>query len=173
MANDSLTEKMEKPAVITDPYETMTEYQQRFVDLYAGNATQAIIDAGYRSDKELTEQEYRLRARKAAYRMLLQPKVRTALSIRGRRESKYRVDLGKIADRHDIEVFWTDMMENPELDWSNRRAASENLAKSQGMFIERKIIEGGDKPVVVSGNLKLDKLELETRVSLLMGEEFE
>lgn len=152
-----------------DIYANLRPIERDFVDFYRGNATQALIDAGFPIKEGESEKEYRLRTRKSAYRLTMKSRVQAALATRPIRERTYQEDLDKIADRQDIEIFWTEVMESDENDLGSRIRCSENLAKAQGMFIERKIIEGGADPIRMQ---TVSKIELEDRIFSILGDEF-
>lgn len=102
--------------------ESLSPMQQRFVDLYSGNATEAALKAGYSA--------------KTAYSMgnRLLKKVEIIKAIK-ERETKEITPL--IATRKDRQKFWTDVMSNPDEDMKNRLKASELLGKSEADFTEK------------------------------------
>ncbi|NCC58202.1 MAG: terminase small subunit [Synergistales bacterium] len=99
-----------------------TTRQQRFIECYSGNATQAAIQAGY-SEKT---------ARSAGQRLLTNVDIQSA--IRSREEQR-RSEL--IADRVKRQIFWTAIMRDESESMTARLKASELLAKSEGDFLER------------------------------------
>jgi len=99
-----------------------TTRQQRFIECYSGNATQAAIQAGY-SEKT---------ARSAGQRLLTNVDIQSA--IRSREEQR-RAEL--IADREARQQFWTAIMWDESESMTARLKASELLAKSCGDFLER------------------------------------
>ena len=99
-----------------------TTRQQRFIECYSGNATQAAIQAGY-SEKT---------ARSAGQRLLTNVDIQSA--IRSREEQR-RAEL--IADREARQQFWTAIMNDESESMTARLKASELLAKSEGDFLER------------------------------------
>ncbi len=99
-----------------------TTRQQRFIECYNGNATQAAIQAGY-SEKT---------ARSAGQRLLTNVDIQSA--IRSREEQR-RSEL--IADRVKRQIFWTAIMRDESESMTARLKASELLAKSEGDFLER------------------------------------
>lgn len=123
----------------------MTPKQERFIELYNGNATQAALAAGY--------------SPKTAYRtgadLLKNPQIVSA--IKAKQTSVYAP---LIANREKRQIFWTQMMENPRTKDTDRLRASELLAKSEGDFIERREVE-------VSG--RIDVFLPEVREELLRG----
>lgn len=99
-----------------------TTRQQRFIECYSGNATQAAIQAGY-SEKT---------ARSAGQRLLTNVDIQSV--IRSREEQR-RSEL--IADRVKRQIFWTAIMRDESESMTARLKASELLAKSEGDFLER------------------------------------
>lgn len=100
----------------------LTTKQQRFVDLYAGNGTEAAIQAGY--------------SPKNAFKIgsdLLQ-KTTVAAAIQAREAERMQ---GPIANRQNRQEFWTATMRDGEQPMRERLKASELLAKSEGDFLER------------------------------------
>jgi phage terminase small subunit len=100
----------------------LTTRQQRFIECYSGNATQAAIQAGY-SEKT---------ARSAGQRLLTNVDIQSA--IRSREEQR-RAAL--IACREARQQFWTAIMRDESRKDDTRLKASELLAKSEGDFLER------------------------------------
>ena len=92
-----------------------TTRQQRFIECYSGNATQAAIQAGY-SEKT---------ARSAGQRLLTNVDIQSA--IRSREEQR-RSEL--IADRTRRQMFWSRIMNDESESMATRLRASELLAKS-------------------------------------------
>lgn len=106
------------------PEKPLSWREQRFVDLYAGNAGKAMREAGYHGgDAELSQ---------AGSRMLKRKRVRDAIRRRDEEERNAR-----IATRQERQSFWTDIMKDPEQDIAARLKASELLGKSQADFVER------------------------------------
>jgi phage terminase small subunit len=100
----------------------LTGKQRRFVEAYNGNATEAAIAAGYSA--------------KTAYsigqRLLKNVEIREAIRAR---EGKRMI--GAIAEREELQAFWTTVMRDGETDIRDRTRASELLGKSVGAFLER------------------------------------
>lgn len=112
----------------------LTDKQQRFVEAYDGNATQAAIAAGY-SEKS---------AEKLGHDLLKIPKVVAAIQ---KRQNKAVRPL--IANREARQKFWTETMLDPEAKMPDRLKASELLGKSEGDFLDR---------IQHSGNVVMDML---------------
>ena len=123
----------------------MAPKQQKFIELYDGNATQAALAAGY-SPKTAYSQGQRL---------LKKAEIITAIK---KRETKALKPL--IATREERQKFWTQMMVNPDAKDMDKLRASELLGKSEGDFIERREVE-------VSG--RIDVFLPEVREELLRG----
>jgi len=114
----------------TDKNQKLTDKQQRFVDAYMGNATQAAIDAGY-SEKTAEVQGSRL--------------LRNAKVLEAIKNRQMERKTNTIASREEIQQFWTDVMTGLESeDMKDRLKASELLAKSEGYFLERHEVMGKD-----------------------------
>ena len=103
----------------------LTPLQQAFVDVYAGNATEAAIKAGYSAKT----------ARDMGCQNLALPQIRAALAAREDVESRVR-----IADRQTRQQFWTETMRNEGAELRDRLRASELLGRSEGDFLDR--VEG-------------------------------
>ena len=130
---------MAKKKPIT-PYEDLTVRQQRFVDYYDGNGTQAAEKAGYSTPRQ------------EAARLLSNVNIKAALRTRENRRRK-----GHIADRKDRQAFWTRVMRgeetqpaitgtdtdgNPVVEeippkMSDRLSASQLLGKSEADFTDK------------------------------------
>ena len=100
----------------------LTAKQQVFVDVYDGNATEAAIKAGY-SKKS---------ARAIGQENLTKPDIVKAIQ---ERESKRIKPL--IADRERRQRFWTQVMDDPEVEMRDRLTASKLLGQSEGDFLDR------------------------------------
>jgi len=68
--------------------------------------------------------------------------IRRALTLRAAEEDL--PDL--IASRQERQIFWTDTMRN-SIEVENQLKASQMLGKSEADFIDKKIIEGGERPI--------------------------
>lgn len=123
----------------------LTPKQQRFIELYSGNATEAALKAGY-SKKT---------APFIGAENLKKPQIIEA--IRKREEKELRP---LIATRQDRQKFWTDVMNNADEDMKNRLKASELLGKSEADFTE-KIQATGDMRVETVPSVDLSELSPE------------
>ena len=99
-------------------YKELTPKQQRFIDYYDGNATQAADKAGYSNPRQ------------AGSRALSNADIQAALKTREDRERK-----PKIKSRIDRQEWWSAMMDTAEKD-SDRLKASEHLARSHADFTD-------------------------------------
>lgn len=97
----------------------LTTKQQRFVDFYDGNATDAAEKAGY------------AHPRSQGQRLLTKVDIQNAIK---KREQK-RNDPA-IATREDRQRFWTNVMANDDEDMKNRLKASELLGRSEADFTD-------------------------------------
>ena len=100
----------------------LTLKQQRFIDYYNGNGTEAAIKAGY-SKKT---------ARAIAQENLTKPYILDAIKNRTQKQ-----DNRVIAEREDLQEFWTKVYHNARASLSDRLRASELLGKSKAVFIEK------------------------------------
>jgi len=103
--------------------------QQRFIELFNGNATEAARAAGY-SPKN---------AGKIGGQLLSNPRIASA--IFNREKTRRAAD---IADREERQKFWTAVFRDEHRPMKDRLRASELLAKSEGDFIDRTEISGKD-----------------------------
>jgi len=95
----------------------LTTKQKRFIEAYNGNGTQAAIKAGYSINA----------ARSIARENLTKPHIKDANSK-------------EIATREQRQELWTDIMYDEEKRMSDRLRASELLAKANGDFSEKTVI---------------------------------
>ena len=107
----------------------LTAKQQRFVEAYTGNATQAAIAAGY-SEKT---------APFIGAENLKKPKIIAELKSR---ETIRSTPL--IASRAERQQFWSSVMRDKNQQMRDRLKAAELLGKSEADFIERQEITGRD-----------------------------
>ncbi len=105
----------------------LTQKQQRFVDYYKGNYSEAARDAGYSSPN------------RRGYELMQMPKIQQAIQERENVERRPH-----IADRQRRQEFWTQVMEDENQKMRDRLKASENLARSEADFIERREHTGED-----------------------------
>lgn len=108
-----------------------------FVISYAGSAMKAAQDAGYGLGAD-TDTACNAAAAAAGFAILRMPLVRAALKSRGENELAM---LG-IAKREELQAFWTDVMFDETKTTKERISASDKLARSFGMHIEKKEIKG-------------------------------
>ena len=113
------TAKAKKPTK-----KTLTTKQQRFVDLYDGNATEAARQAGYKgNDKTLAE---------VGAENLRKPGIKKAIKAREEKRNK-----PLIADREERQQFWTDGMRDKNADRRDRQKDSELLGRSEADFTDK------------------------------------
>ena len=114
----------------------LTAKQQRFVDAYTGNATQAAIAAGY-SEKT---------APFIGAENLKKPKIIAELKSR---ETVRCTPL--IASRAERQQFWSSVMRDKKQMMRDRLKAAELLGKSEADFVERQEITGRDGAPLLDG----------------------
>ena len=100
----------------------LTSRQQKFVDAYAGDNRAAALAAGYSP----------IGASQAAIRLLKDPSVVAAIKARAEEEARK-----SIADRLELQRFWTKVLRNDNEDMEARLKATAMLARSHGMFLDR------------------------------------
>ena len=113
--------QMPKPA-----QKPLTIKQQRFVNCYDGNATQAAKDAGYKGSNNTL--------RKVGFENLTKPNVKQAIRDREKKRNRKL-----IADREARQEFWTDIMNDENADMKDRLRASELLGRSEADFTDKQI----------------------------------
>jgi phage terminase small subunit len=133
---------------ILKSYDELSVKQQRFVDYYDGNATQAAEKAGYKNPRSMGSEN------------LTKPDIQHALKTREDRRRK-----GHIADREERQAFWTRILRGKETQpavvgtdaegnsivtdippkMTARLKASELLGKSEADFTD-KLGVGGINP---------------------------
>ena len=100
----------------------LTPKQRIFIEAYQGNGTQAALSAGYSSKT----------AYSIGHELLRKPEIQEAIQSRtGEKINSI------IADREEIQSFWTEIMRDRESDPKDRLRASELLGKSEGDFLDR------------------------------------
>lgn len=104
----------------------LTYKQQRFVDFYQGNATEAAVKAGYSSHT----------APFIGAENLKKPQIYQAIQNR----TQKNVTL-KIGSREELQAFWTTVYNDTTVSMNDRLRASELLGKSQAAFTERVEVE--------------------------------
>ena len=101
---------------------TLTVRQQRFVEAYTGNATEAAIKAGYSAKT----------ARSIGQENLTKPDIVAAIQSRGDKRME-----SAIMTRRERQELWTAIARDVEADVRDRMRASELLGKSEGDFFDR------------------------------------
>lgn len=103
----------------------LSQQQSDFVEfrLQGMSGSEAARRAGYGSPGQ------------AAYRLMRSKKILQALELRGEKDAF-------VAGKNKIRQYWTEVMMDPEADTKDRLRASELLAKSTGIFVDRKEITG-------------------------------
>jgi phage terminase small subunit len=124
--------------------------QKRFIELYDGNATKAAVEAGY-SPKT---------AYCIAHENLKKPEIIKAIQERGMEER-----MTKIASRQERQSFWSEVMDNEELDMMVRLRASELLGKSEADFKEKLEVNGDIKHIPMVEQFDLDQRIAQLRES--------
>lgn len=109
-----------------------TVKEQRFIDFYEGNATDAARQAGYKNPEISGKQNIR--------------KHTIAEEIQKREEKMKRP---KIATREQRQEFWSKVMDDPNEDMKNRLRAAELLGKSEADFLDRIRDESGPKKIIL------------------------
>ena len=99
-------------------YDELSTKQQRFVDYYDGNATQAADKAGYKNPRHIGSENM--------------AKLDIIEAIKNRENRKRD---GNIATREERQKWWTEMMAKAEKD-SDRLKASELLGRSEADFTD-------------------------------------
>jgi len=135
---------------------SFTVKQQRFIDFYNGNATEAATEAGY-SKKT---------APFIGAENLKKPQILEAIWNREKKRSSK-----KIADREERQGFWSSVFrgelttkailgsgeDRKEVDvqptWADRLRASELLGKSEADFTDKTILEPGDALTALMGHI--------------------
>lgn len=107
----------------------LTLKQQKFVEAFAGNATEAARLAGYDGDDATL--------RSIGSENLTKHDIIEA--IRAREAQQIRP---LVASRYERQRFWTELMNNPALTPAERLRASELLGKSEADFTEKVKHEG-------------------------------
>jgi phage terminase small subunit len=135
------------------PKPKLTEKQRRFVLAYIGeargNGTEACRIAGYKgNDKTLSV---------VATENLGKPSIAEAIQ-----ESRDNDPL--IATVEQVRKFWTETMNDDDNEKRDRLKASELLAKTQGQFIEKRIVHNTGDPQVVKIDPKQERRLLQSIV---------
>jgi phage terminase small subunit len=126
----------------------LTEKQRLFVQCYAGNGLDAAKKAGYRGSEGTL----------AAIASQNLNKLNVMQAIRERADKEA---IPKIKSRHDLQKFWSDVVESPETDMKDRLKASELLGKSEALFTDNLRVD------VTMELKKLSDEELDARFNAL------
>ena len=100
----------------------LTVKQQRFVECFDGNATEAARQAGY-SPRTV---------RTVGCENMTKPDI--AAAIREREEKRVN---SLILSREERQIFWSNVVRDPDEDMKNRLKASELLGRSEADFMEK------------------------------------
>lgn len=133
------------------PYKFTTK-QQRFIDAYNGNATEAALKAGY-SKKT---------ARFIGCDNLTKPNILAAIQSREQEQTATH-----IATREDRQQFWSQMMRTAERD-GDKLKASELLGRSNADFIDRHMVSVGGSHADL---MNMNERELEDELIKLDSDE--
>lgn len=113
----------------------LTPMMQKFADYYlqTANATQSVVLAGYSVNPS-----------KKSYELLRHPTIVAYIEERNRAIAKKseKEDNKKLATILNIKNFWSDIMFNENMEIKDRLKASELLAKTYGLFIDKIQISG-------------------------------
>ena len=110
-----------------------TVKEQRFIDFYDGNATDAARKAGYKNPERSGKDNVRKRT------------IWDAIQKREQnRKQKH------IATREERQRFWTDVMNDTNESMQNRLRAAELLGKSEADFLDRVKDETGTRKFVLT-----------------------
>lgn len=101
-----------------------TPKQQKFIELFNGNATEAARLAGYTGSDSVLG--------KTGFDLLRNPKIHEAIEKRSIRSMKHH-----IATREERQAFWTQVMLDAAEEMPMRLKASELLGKSFADFTEK------------------------------------
>ena len=100
----------------------LTAKQQRFVSAYNGNATEAMIAAGYSKKSAASNVD----------KLLKNTEIQAAIQNREKERNS-----AAIATREERQTFWTAILRDPETELRDRLRASELLGRSEGDFLEK------------------------------------
>lgn len=107
----------------------MTLQQKAFCEYYVAckNATEAALKAGY-SEKT---------ARSIRSENLTKPDIKKYID-----ELNQEIRSPRIAEMTEVQEFWTETMRNKKAKMSDRLKASENIAKTNGAFLDKVEVKG-------------------------------
>mgnify|MGYP000865816423 CR=1 FL=1 len=100
----------------------LTTKQKRFIQCYDGNATEAMIAAGYSAKSAASNVD----------KILKNTEIQAAIQNREKERNS-----AAIATREERQRFWTAIMRDEEVDLRDRLRATELLGKSEGDFLEK------------------------------------
>ncbi len=100
----------------------LTTKQKRFVECFDGNATEAMIAAGYSAKSAASNVD----------KILKNTEIQAAIQNREKERNS-----AAIATREERQTFWTAILRDPETELRDRLRASELLGKSEGDFLEK------------------------------------
>lgn len=112
---------------------TLTPRQKRFIDVYAGNATEAARIAGYKN------------ANVYANQLLRNPEIVAAIRARENERSAT-----EIMTREQRQIFWSSLVRDEAQKTMDRLRASELLAKSEGDFLDRHELTGANGEALIT-----------------------
>lgn len=115
----------------------LTAKQRKFVAVYDGNGTRSARLAGYAGTDGVLAQ--------VAHENLRKPEIVTAIEAREAERNG-----PAIKRREELQVWWSGLVDDEARDLSTRLRASELLAKSQGVFLERREITMHEAPRTVA-----------------------
>jgi len=113
---------------------TPTTMQQRYIDVFAGNHTEACRLAGYKNPERQGYVNSRL------------PHLQDAIRAR---ENARKNSKDGIAKRNERQAFWSKMMRDEASAAGNRLKASELLGRSEGDFLDR-VEQTGSQSVAIT-----------------------
>ena len=116
---------------MTKKIKELTTKQQRFVDFFDGNATDAARKAGYKHPMQVGEQNLR--------------KLEIAKAIKSREQKRNK---STIASREERQEFWTDILRG-KIAGLDRLKASELLGRSEADFTDKHLVEGKSIQVTI------------------------
>lgn len=106
----------------------LSDKQQKFIDLWTGVATETAALAGYSNPET------------AGKRCMQNVQICTLIKEKRAAEIKPHV-----ADRIERQEYWSETMRNKNEETKDRLKASELLGRSEGDFLDRVALGGGDK----------------------------
>ncbi len=107
----------------------LTPRQQKFIEVYEGNGTEAARLAGYKGNDNVLGV--------TAHELLKIPKIADAI-----RSRTQEANAPLIASRQDRQAFWTAVQNDSTQDLTHRLRASELLGKSEADFVDRHEMSG-------------------------------